>query len=238
MVCQQSVILVIPPWHKTLLNNRAAWSAARGDTRGQARATDQDVGDRGAADTSVRCAMRGRACEACAGSGVRALRDDTPPSLFSRKRFFSNIVYKCFTLSEPDPAVYQLPSRNEVRLEPFCAPLRKSKPRASESGMLKGYNGALLSAMHFCRRGSLLRQLDKLARLIARLQTTHEAMCKSRVWNLAKGLACIGSSEELERSCLCTTRAPMTMRDESLRTIFHVQSCSSSVRIPFQGDDA
>ena len=157
---------------------------------------------------------------------------------FLVKGFFSNIVYKCFTLSEPDPAVYQLPSRNEVRLEPFCAPLRKSKPRASESGMLKGYNGALLSAMHFCRRGSLLRQLDKLARLIARLQTTHEAMCKSRVWNLAKGLACIGSSEELERSCLCTTRAPMTMRDESLRTIFHVQSCSSSVRIPFQGDDA
>ena len=83
MVCQQSVILVIPPWHKTLLNNRAAWSAARGDTRGQARAIDQDVDDRGAADTSVRCAMRGRACEACAGSGVRALRDDTPPSLFS-----------------------------------------------------------------------------------------------------------------------------------------------------------
>ena len=48
----------------------------------------EDVGECGAADTLVCGAMRGRACVASAVSEARALRGDTPPSLFSLKRVF------------------------------------------------------------------------------------------------------------------------------------------------------
>ena len=55
-------------------------------------------GECGAADTLVCSAVRGRACGASAGSGVRALRGNPPPSLFSRKR----ILRYCIVYTDTD----------------------------------------------------------------------------------------------------------------------------------------
>ena len=65
----------------------AEWKCSMmGEVRVQAM---EGVGECDAADAPVCSAMRGRACGASAGSEVRALRGDTPPSLFSLRNFIA-----------------------------------------------------------------------------------------------------------------------------------------------------